>query len=73
MSKKMEDIFSKIAQEHGVTPEEVQRDMAAAIAMAYANPADEQVAQQQAQVPREGDVPTPEELVKYALEKLQDS
>jgi len=71
MEGKMEKIIEQIARQHGVTPEEVRREMAAALGMAYANPSSEQIAKQQAQVPREGDVPTLEEFIQYAVDELR--
>ena len=60
------DIYRKIARENGVSVEEVKREMQAAINEAYKNPSPE-AAMQQAAIPRSGKVPTPDELIRYAV------
>lgn len=59
-------ILKKIAKEHGVTVEEVRRDMQEAINEAYKNPTTEAQS-----VPRKGDVPTPEEFIKYVADTIK--
>lgn len=58
-------IYRKIAKKHGVTEEEVRRDMQAALNSAYESPC-RTPAHMQAQdsVLRSGDVPTPEEYIR---------
>lgn len=53
-------IIRKIAKKHGVSVEEVRRDMQAAINAAYVNPGAAALS-----VPKKGDVPTPEEFINY--------
>lgn len=62
----MKKIYKKIAKKHGVTPAEVERDMKEAIQAAYFKPT------LYAQcVPREGDIPTPEEFISYAAKRTE--
>lgn len=69
----MRQIYKKVAKEYGVTVAEVKRDMQAAIDAAYMNPdTDEITAAYQNRVPRKGEVPTPEELIKYAAQKIRE-
>lgn len=62
--KDFQQILAQIAKEHGTTPEEVLREMQAAIDTAYASPTAEQKNIQDA-IPAQGDRPTPEELVSH--------
>ncbi|MDO4547715.1 MAG: sporulation initiation factor Spo0A C-terminal domain-containing protein [Clostridia bacterium] len=68
----MDDIYRQIAQAHGVTEEQVKRDMQDAISEAYENPGDEVTSARQRKVPREGEVPTTEEFLKYCAKQLAD-
>lgn len=62
----MRKIYRKIAREHGVSPKEVREEMQAAIMQAYQNPPDDNITvAYQNRVPRKGDVPTPEEFIRY--------
>lgn len=65
MEKEMEEICQKIADIQKTTPEKVYRDMQEAIEQAYAAPQDEETRSYQAQVPRHGAVPTPEEMLSF--------
>lgn len=69
----MRKIYRKIAREHGVSVEEVKEDMQAAIAAAYGNPPKDGgiTAAYQRQVPRKGEIPTPEEFIRYAAGKAR--
>ncbi len=71
----MRKIFRKIARENGVSVREVKEDMQAAITEAYRNPPKDGgvTAAYQRQVPRKGEIPTPEELIRYAAAKVRDS
>lgn len=69
----MRQIYRKIAKENGVTVAEVKRDMKVAIDAAYMKPdTDEITAAYQNRVPRKGEIPTPEELIKYAAKKIRE-
>lgn len=63
-------IYQKLAEQNGVTPEEVRRDMADAIRYAYENPPNERTAQYQKQIPCKGKVPTPEEIIDFARKQI---
>ncbi len=68
----MRNIYRKIAKEHGVTVAEVKRDMQATINHAYLKSdktADETLVQ--SKVPRRGAVPTAEEFIRYASQKIK--
>lgn len=71
----MRKIYRKIARENGVSVKEVKEDMQAAIAAAYQNPPKDGgvTAAYQRQVPRKGEIPTPEEFIRYAAVKVRDS
>lgn len=70
----MRQIYRKIAREHGVTPAEVKRDMQAAIDHAYQHTPDDGITKAyQNQVPHKGDIPTAEEVVRFAAKKIKDA
>ena len=62
----MRKIYKSIAKRHGVSMAEVRRDMQAAIDEAYKIPNDHALC-----VQREGDKPTPEELIAYVAQKVR--
>lgn len=66
-------IYKRIAEQHGVTPEEVRREMQAAITMAYTAPEnDNEITKaKQRQVPCKGEIPTPEEMIEYLSRKVR--
>ena len=70
---KMKKIRKRIAKENGVTVEEVREEMQKAITEAWKNPpADGGVtAAYQRKVPCKGEVPTPEELIRYAAAEIR--
>lgn len=69
MNKK---ILKKIAKQNGVTVAEVERDMQAAINMAYENPHRNLVnIKAQNAVPRKGDIPTVKEFVRYMADTIK--
>lgn len=64
MNKK---IYKKIAKEHGVTWQEVRADMQVALNHAYTDPnRDILNVVRQREVKKKGEIPTPEEFIKYA-------
>ena len=66
-------IYEEIAKKHGVTPEEVRREMQAAITMAYTAPEnDNEITKaKQRQVSCKGEIPTPEEMIEYLSRKVR--
>ena len=71
----MRKIYRKIARENGVSARQVKADMQEAITAAYKNPPKDGgvIAAYQRQVPRKGEIPTPEEFVRYMAGKVRDS
>ena len=69
----MRKIYRKIAKEHGVSVKEVKRDMQEAITVAYQNPPQDGgvIAAYQQRVLRKGDIPTPDEFIRYAAHKIK--
>jgi len=63
----MKKLYKKIAQKHGVTPEEVERDMQTAINSAYEDPNFH--AQK---IPSKGAMPTIEEFINYISEQNEE-
>ncbi len=70
---KIDEIIKYIAQCDGVSEEEVVKDMQDALDIAYQKPSNDIVKFQQNNIPRTKEVPTPEEFIKYAIEKILDS
>jgi len=64
-------IFRKIAKENKVTVAEVKQEMQAALEYAYTSNDDGIIKAYQEQVSRKGEVPTPEEFIKYAINKVK--
>ena len=62
--KKMQRLLKKVADKHGVSVEEVRRDIEAASIMAKEN-SDEKIQAFWNSIPSKGDKPTPEEVVAY--------
>ncbi len=70
---KIDDIIKYIAECDGVSEEEVIKDMQDALDIAYKNPSNDIVKFHQKRIPRTKGIPTPEEFIKYAAEKILDS
>lgn len=67
----MEEVFRKIAEENGTTPEQVRAEIQACIDEAYRNaPEGSAVKMKQNSVPMKGKIPTPEELIRYVVAEL---
>lgn len=70
-----EELYKRIALEEGVSPQEIREQMQEAIMEAWKNPLQDgsMTKALQAQVTCKGEVPTPEEVISYAvLEILQN-
>lgn len=68
----MRKIYRKIARENGVTLADVRKDMKEAIDFGYNHcPNNGITAAYQNRVPRKGDVPTPEEFIRYAAAQVK--
>lgn len=66
-------ILGQVAEADGVSMEEVKKEMQAAISAAYQNPSDDggRTEARQKEVPCRGEIPTPEEFIRYAAWKLK--
>ena len=66
-------ILGHVAEADGVSIEEVKKEMQAAISAAYQNPSDDggRTEARQKEVPCRGEIPTPEEFIRYAAWKLK--
>ena len=62
-----EKIYKAIAKKHGISVDEVKKEMQAAIQTAYVFPAPEAL-----KVPRKNDVPTVDEFLEYTAKKVVD-
>ncbi|MCD7964316.1 MAG: isoaspartyl peptidase/L-asparaginase [Clostridiaceae bacterium] len=69
----MRKVYRKVAKEYGVSVKEVKRDMQEAITAAYQNPPQDGgvIAAYQRRVPRKGEIPTPDELIHYAVKQIK--
>ena len=65
--RKNKSIYQKIAKQNGVTVEEVERDMQAAIDEAYKKP--NLTAQS---INRKGGTPTPDEFINHAVRAIKN-
>ena len=64
--------YRKIAKANGVTTKEVKSDMQLALNCAYENTPDNGVTEAyQNRVPRKNEVPTADEFIKYAAQKVR--
>lgn len=68
----LEKIYQKIAKKNGISVDEVKSEMQAAINEAYRNPPNDNgiTVAFQKQVPSKGDIPSPDEFIRYASEKI---
>lgn len=69
---KMREILKKVAENNKVSEDEALDEMQKAIDYAWANPPkdDGLTIMRQQQVPCEGKIPTPEELICFIIEKI---
>lgn len=66
------ELYQKIAKHYGVSCDEVEQEIKAAITAAFTNPQnDEQIKRAQQQIPRKDEVPTPEELMLYLYKQAE--
>ena len=63
-------IIREIAEENGVTPEDVRKDMQTALSEGFNNP-DPQVRAIWEQIPRAGEMPTIEEFLLWASQRAK--
>lgn len=68
----IEELYRKIAKHYGVSCDEVEREIKAAITAAFTNPQnDARIKHAQQQIPRKDEVPTPEELMLYLYKQAE--
>lgn len=69
----MRKIYRELAKKHGVSVKEVRQEMQAALTEAYTNPLNnnEITRAYQNRVTRQGEIPTPEEVVRYLAGKVK--
>jgi len=65
-----EQALQEVARQNNTTVEEVRKEIKLAMLVGLCNP-DPNVQAMWKEVPRAGDVPTPEELIDYMVEKLR--
>lgn len=69
----MRKVYKQVAKKYGVSVDDVKREIQAMINDAWSNPPDDGGVTQayQRQVPCRGEVPTPDELIRYAAVKVR--
>lgn len=67
-----EHIFERLARERGITVEEMRAIISARIEKGWSDPNPEKRAQWR-KIPCAGDVPTPDEWLRYAVERLRSN
>ena len=72
MNTEFRAVVLRIAEAHGVSVEQVWRDMDLAVEAARNNP-DPKARAEFAQIPCKGDTPTTEEFMAYVVKKIQDT
>ena len=68
---KMEKILKKVARVNGVTVKEVETEIQDAINEAWNNPSDDVAAAYQRKVPCMGEIPTPDEFIRFMVNEIQ--
>lgn len=67
------ELYQKIAEHYEVSRNEVEQEIKTAITAAFTNPQnDERIKQAQQQVPRKGEIPTPEEVILYLCNQIKE-
>ncbi len=65
-------LYREIAKQHGVSVQEVKRDMQEALNHAYNNANNSELTKSyQNQVPRSSEVPTPVDFISYAVNRIK--
>lgn len=68
----MRKIYRKVAKKQGVSVKKVKEEMQKALDYAYTNTPDDGVTEAyQKQVPSKGEIPTPDEFIRYAANKVK--
>ena len=69
--EKQDNFFERLARERNITVEQMKEIISTRIKKGLNNPDPEKRKSWEA-IPGKGDIPTPEEWLKYAVEKMQD-
>ncbi|MBE7014898.1 MAG: hypothetical protein E7419_06810 [Ruminococcaceae bacterium] len=69
VAKKIEKVLGMVAQEHGVSVAEVKKEISDAIAIGMSSN-DPNVQKQWENMPSKSGVPTPEEVITWAITKI---
>ena len=69
--EEQETLFERLARERGITVEEMRAIISARIEKGLHDPDPEKRAQWE-RIPCAGDVPTPEEWLRYSVERLKE-
>ena len=67
----VEHIFERLARERGIAVEEMRTIISARIEKGWNDP-DPEKREQWRKIPCSGEIPTPDEWLRYAVEKLQE-
>lgn len=67
-----EHLFERLARERNITVEEMRAIISARIEEGWNNP-DLEKREQWRKIPCAGEIPTPDELLKYAVETLEEA
>lgn len=68
---RLKKILKEVARVNGVTVEEVETEIQAAINEAWKNPPDDVAAAYQKKVPCMGEIPTPDEFIRYMVNEIR--
>lgn len=69
----MRSIYRKVARKYGVSAKEVRKEIQATITEAYTNPLNQNEITKayQNRVPCKGEIPTPEEMIRYLAKQAK--
>ncbi|MSS90265.1 hypothetical protein FYJ45_18880 [Eisenbergiella tayi] len=69
----MRRIYRKVAKKYGVSAKEVRKEIQATITEAYTNPLNQNEITKayQNRVPCKGEIPTPEEMIRYLAKQAK--
>lgn len=73
MSPAMKKICGQLAKQRGTTAKLIYQEMQEAIAEAYSRPQSEEVEKYRARIPKNGIIPSPEEVIAFLCQELQNS
>ncbi len=67
----LQHIIQTIAENNGISEQEVMREMQQALSSSFTHPSNDIIRGYQKDIPCEGAVPTLEEFIQYAANRLQ--